>query len=184
MDFSRIYGICTFILIIAAVFIASYSSESPTRVIFNNNELLGSELYTDCTEISLNCEITAYCPGKCCNSRIIKRNGRTRVIDWSDRVAVGGMSIEELHRSGIDIAAVDPRIIPYGSIIFYNDKYYMALDTGGAIKKKRIDLSMKSHESTEVFGRKEDQQVRVYMPRDPGRVVRYLKDLYSERMIK
>ena len=42
--------------------------------------------------------------------------------------------------------AVDPKIIPYGSIVYIQDYgYFIAEDCGGAIKQNRIDIFTNSH---------------------------------------
>ena len=42
--------------------------------------------------------------------------------------------------------AVDPKVIPYGSIIYIQDYgYFIAEDCGGAIKQNRIDIYTNSH---------------------------------------
>ena len=42
--------------------------------------------------------------------------------------------------------AVDPKLIPYGSIVYIQDYgYYIAEDCGGAIKQNRIDIFTSSH---------------------------------------
>lgn len=48
--------------------------------------------------------------------------------------------------------AVDPTVIPYGSIVVINGKEYEAMDCGGAIKKNRIDIYFNSHEEALEFG--------------------------------
>ena len=50
--------------------------------------------------------------------------------------------------------AVDPRVIPLGSKVRMNGREYVAEDTGGAIKGKRIDLFMGSHNEAMRFGKK------------------------------
>lgn len=51
--------------------------------------------------------------------------------------------------------AVDPSIIPYGSIIYIQDYgYYIAEDCGGAIKGNRIDIYTNSHEYAIQQGKK------------------------------
>lgn len=50
--------------------------------------------------------------------------------------------------------AVDPRVIPLGSKVRMNSREYVAEDTGGAIKGKRIDLFMGSHNEAMRFGKK------------------------------
>ena len=86
---------------------------------------------------------TAYDPGPRCNGW--KNKGRTR----TGRKATYGE------------AAVDPRIIPLGSVLFI-EGYGLAIasDTGSAIKGKRIDLCYDSRRVANNFGR---QRVRVHV---------------------
>jgi len=60
--------------------------------------------------------------------------------------------------AGLGIAAVDPRIIPYGSVLYLPelDRYFLACDTGAAMKRnggKNIDLLMPTVEAARKFGR-------------------------------
>ena len=51
--------------------------------------------------------------------------------------------------------AVDPNIIPYGSIVYIQDYgYFIAEDCGGAIKQNRIDIFTASHEYAIQQGKK------------------------------
>ena len=51
--------------------------------------------------------------------------------------------------------AVDPKVIPYGSIVYIQDYgYFIAEDCGGAIKENRIDIYTNSHEYAIQQGRK------------------------------
>lgn len=50
--------------------------------------------------------------------------------------------------------AVDPRLIKLGNKVRMNGKEYIAEDTGGAIKGKRIDLFVGSHSEAMKFGKK------------------------------
>ena len=62
------------------------------------------------------------------------------------------------------IVAVDPRVIPYGSIVVIDGVEYLAADCGGSIKGQRIDIAVLTHEEAlelgvrylEVFIKKED----------------------------
>ena len=54
-------------------------------------------------------------------------------------------------RAGRTIA-VDPRVIPYGSIVIINGKEYVAEDCGGAIKNNRIDIFFDTHEEALEWG--------------------------------
>lgn len=51
--------------------------------------------------------------------------------------------------------AVDPKVIPYGSIVYIQDYgYFIAEDCGGAIKQNRIDIFTNSHEYAIQQGKK------------------------------
>ena len=79
--------------------------------------------------------ITAYCPcEKCCGS-------------WADGITYTGTEATE----GRTIA-VDPDVIPLGSIVEINGVEYVAEDVGGAIKGDRIDLYFNSHEDALEWG--------------------------------
>ncbi len=43
------------------------------------------------------------------------------------------------------IVAVDPRVIPYGSIVVIDGVEYLAADCGGSIKGQRIDVAVLTH---------------------------------------
>ena len=63
--------------------------------------------------------------------------------------------------------AVDPKLIPKGSLVYIEGwGYYIAEDTGSAIKGKRIDLFLNSHRMAIQLGNK--QQARVYLLRKGG----------------
>jgi 3D (Asp-Asp-Asp) domain-containing protein len=80
-------------------------------------------------------KLTAYCPCKKCNGK------------W----------VGEPTASGTDLTvgrtiAVDPEVIPLGSIVDINGFRYVAEDTGSAIKGNRIDILFPSHEEALDFG--------------------------------
>lgn len=50
-------------------------------------------------------------------------------------------------------AAVDPAVIPYGTVIRIDGKEYIAEDCGAAIQGRRIDLLCESHEAALQAGR-------------------------------
>ena len=125
---------------------------------------------------SLICDMTAYCPGPCCNTGYVHVNGVRIRKDWSDRIAAASVRLHELHACGIGVAAVDPLLIPLGSIIIYDGKMYMALDVGSAIKGRRIDISVYTHEESVVFGIRRGRKIDVYIPRDPSSVIRYVQN--------
>ena len=54
--------------------------------------------------------------------------------------------------------AVDPKVIPYGSIVYIQDYgYFIAEDCGGDIKSNRIDIFTASHETAIQQGKKVSQ---------------------------
>lgn len=87
-------------------------------------------------------EITAYCSCKSCCGQ------------WSPEVT-GKSSITStgvVPKQGRTIA-VDPKVIPYGTVVYINGNEYIAEDCGGAIKGKRIDMYFDSHEEALNWGR-------------------------------
>jgi len=48
--------------------------------------------------------------------------------------------------------AVDPDMIPYGTILIIDGNKYIAQDTGGSIKGKRIDILVSSHDKAIKYG--------------------------------
>ena len=136
-------------------------------------EILSSAEFRGAEAMSFRCEMTAYCPGSCCNTELQRNgDGRSTEVDWSNRIAAGNMTIDQLHAAGIGIMAVDRTKIPYGSIISYDGKLYAALDCGSMIRGNRIDLSCATHGEADAFGRRPDQTVTVWVPGDPGAAVR------------
>jgi 3D (Asp-Asp-Asp) domain-containing protein len=136
-----------------------------------NDILLTSSLFNDCNVIMMKSEITAYCPGPCCNSCTITKNGRPYTVDWTNRVSAANIAITDLHQNGIQIVAVDSSTIPHGSIVSYNGVRYLAVDSGSAITGTRLDISMANHESTQSFGRQFDQDIVVHIPKNPDAVL-------------
>jgi 3D (Asp-Asp-Asp) domain-containing protein len=92
--------------------------------------------------------VTAYCPGKCCNGI------------WAGLTA-SGKSIEYYKTRKINIAAVDPSVISLGSNFIYGGTVYHAVDIGGKIKGRRIDILLPDHAQTVVFGVKQNQSITI-----------------------
>lgn len=79
--------------------------------------------------------VTAYCPcSKCCGK-------------WANGITATGVIAQANHT-----IAVDPKTIPYGSIVRINGIDYVAEDCGGAIKGNRIDIYFDTHEEAMAFG--------------------------------
>ena len=87
--------------------------------------------------------ITAYCIcEKCC--------GKT-----PDDPLYGVTATGHKIKDGDRIVAVDRRLIPLGSTVIIGGVNYLALDTGGAIKGRRIDVLVTgtdAHRRAEVLG--------------------------------
>lgn len=88
--------------------------------------------------------LTAYCGcEKCC--------GKTDRITATGTHAVEGVTI-----------AVDPAVIPYGSLVDIEGiGTFIAEDCGGAIKGNKIDIYFERHEDALKFGVWEDWRVRI-----------------------
>jgi len=82
-------------------------------------------------------------------------------LSWYSPKELGKTSASQLRTStgttpkeGRTIA-VDPKVIPYGSIVYIQDYgYYIAEDCGGDIKSNRIDVFTASHENAIQQGKK------------------------------
>ena len=62
-------------------------------------------------------------------------------------------------QAGYGVIAVDPRIIKLGSKVKINGKTYVAADTGGVIKGRKIDIWMSCSEAKQFGRRKVDLQI-------------------------
>ncbi|HOF12962.1 MAG TPA: 3D domain-containing protein [Spirochaetota bacterium] len=121
-------------------------------------------------------KITAYCPGSCCNKRITG----TKVVDYTNSAAIGGLKLTTLLDNTINVVAVDRSIIPLGSIVKYNNNYYVALDTGSAIKGFTLDILMPHHKQTEKFGIQYSDNIEVYIPHNPAQIIKKIKKIALE----
>jgi 3D (Asp-Asp-Asp) domain-containing protein len=114
--------------------------------------------YDDLGEFNL----TAYCGcSKCCGS-------------YGNHTSTG-----KKPKQGRTIA-VDPKVIPYGSVVLINGKEYVAEDCGGAIKGKHIDIYFNSHADALKFGRKKE---KVYIKKKPLYVIHKAKQKLMRELI-
>jgi len=75
--------------------------------------------------------------------------------EWSDGITYTGTVATE----GRTIA-VDPDVIPLGSVVEINGSEYVAEDVGGAIKGNRLDIFFSDHNDALVWG---VQDIEVYL---------------------
>ncbi len=89
-------------------------------------------------------EITAYCPCRiCCQKYSNELNG------GEPHTATG--TVPEAGRT----IAVDPTVIPYGSVVEIEGLgTFIAEDCGGKIKENHIDVYFDTHEEAKAFGKK------------------------------
>ncbi len=139
--------------------------------LMSGNNLIPELSHTKKLQYNATWKITAYCPGRCCNSRLTE-NG---IEDYTNSAAVGGLTLTGLMDMGVHVVAVDPSIIPLGSIIKYNDTYYVALDTGSAIKGCTLDILMPEHRKAHDFGIQYCDDVEVFIPENPRGVIEAIK---------
>ena len=90
--------------------------------------------------------VTAYCPyeDEYGNATARPYNG--------EYIAVEGITV-----------AVDPEIIPYGSVVIIDGHSYIAHDCGGAVKGKVIDIYFDSVEEMNAWGK---QTKEIYVKKD------------------
>lgn len=93
------------------------------------------------------CEITAYCTCvKCCGIWSQDHPSR-KGTGYVQKTATGTIPTEGR------TVAVDPKVIPLGSVVMINGIGYIAEDTGSAVSGKVVDIYFSSHEAAAAFGR-------------------------------
>lgn len=80
--------------------------------------------------------LTAYCPCKECSGRF------------------GSSTATGVKARPNHTIAVDPDVIPYGTVLWIKGKRYVAEDCGGAVKGNHIDIYFDTHAEVEEFGKK------------------------------
>ena len=79
-------------------------------------------------------KLTAYCPCTECSG------------NWGTQTTTGAIATEGR------TVAVDPSVIPYGTVLMINGHEYVAEDCGAWIKGNDIDIYFNTHEEAEIFG--------------------------------
>jgi len=101
---------------------------------------------------TLHVRVTAYCPCAECNTKRWENKSATHFLltAW----------YHTLKAHNLEGCAVDNNVIPLGSLIIYNGKRYIAIDTG--VKGKHVDVLVLHHNDTIAFGAYENQEIIVY----------------------
>lgn len=90
--------------------------------------------------------LTAYCScSECCGVWAINRP----VDEAGNEIVIGAAG--EVLKPEYSIA-VDPSVIPYGTLVYINGVTYKAQDTGGSITGNRIDVYFNNHAEALKFG--------------------------------
>lgn len=82
------------------------------------------------------CRITHYCCEK-----------RKHICGTGDGITASGTQVTPYYS-----VAVDPKVIPLGSLVYINGQWYRAEDTGGAIKGNRVDIAVTTHQEALKLG--------------------------------
>ena len=89
-------------------------------------------------------------------NKAVSKNFKTKykTMEVSATAYCGDSITSTLIRPYWGVIAVDPSVIPYGSIVYIKefDKYFVAEDCGGGIKGKRIDIFMNSQRECNNWG--------------------------------
>jgi len=159
--------IILFIIVLCALALLAFAYQD----LMPGRNLIPELSHTKKIDYKTSWKITAYCPGRCCNTQFTQ-NG---INDYTNSAAVGGLTLTGLLECGINVVAVDPSIIPLGSIVKYNNTYYVALDTGSAIKGFTLDILMPQHDKAHDFGVQYSDDVEIYIPENPKEVIETIK---------
>lgn len=81
------------------------------------------------------CKLTAYC----CEAY-------EHICGTGDGLTAAGLPVAP------GIVAVDPEVIPLGSVVVIDGQRYLAADTGGAVKGLHIDIAVETHQQADAFG--------------------------------
>ena len=135
-----IYVIC--VICVAILFLLIGLSNAPTKTEYI--EIPKTVTVTEIKEVPPKADyeylgeftVTAYCPyeDEYGNATARPYNG--------EYIAVEGITV-----------AVDPKVIPYGSVVIIDGHSYIAHDCGGAVKGKVIDIYFDSIEEMNAWGK-------------------------------
>jgi 3D (Asp-Asp-Asp) domain-containing protein len=142
LEFTAIIITAVIILAIAVVFYKVKYGQSNDQGILTNNQTISE------SNPVLTVKVYAYCSCKICNAQ------------WVGMVSTG-QTMAEIKEKGLSICAADPTVLPYGTIIKYDEKEYYVTDCGAAIKGNTINILMEHHKDTLTFGIKENQTIEI-----------------------
>jgi uncharacterized protein YabE (DUF348 family) len=131
---------------------------------YGENTILSREGRTVPFQKVFTLSATAYCAGTAASGCPIDDRGRS-VCTGKNNDGITATGVKAVAGSGGErhphLVAVDPRVIPLGSRLYIDGYgFAIAVDTGSAIKKNRIDLLLPTHDAARRFGRR---TLRVYL---------------------
>ncbi|MCL4417498.1 MAG: 3D domain-containing protein [Actinobacteria bacterium] len=123
-----------------------------------------NELYSDYQELFGKYNKLAADKGFYDNWETFQVSAYTSLDEGVNSISSTGINIEKWSKY-FNFAAVDPNIIPYGSILLVKFdtgiEYFLSVDSGGAIKGKEIDLYFVNDLSNAFEFGKKDLEVKV-----------------------
>lgn len=86
----------------------------------------------------------------------------TAGCDGCSGITYEGTNVKDTiyHPSGYRVVAVDPKVIPLGTLLEIKGEIYIADDIGGSIKGNKLDLLVKTKADAKLFGR-QDIEVKI-----------------------
>jgi len=168
------------IIIIGLIIILWGRSESDLESIIKTQY----EIFTKCTVKPYFMRLTGY-DNSIQSTGVYKQVKGKRILvhkKYCDGRVSANIRTKAILHSGIGICAVDPKIIPYGSMILWNGRCYIAIDRsepkskGGKIYGNRLDIFFETRREALRFGVKK-RWVTVLIPSWSMRykLIRYIR---------
>jgi LysM repeat protein len=135
--------------------VAARSSTTVSRAVADWNNIRFSDVYI--------VQATAYCPGTTeCGCPVNEKGHSVCTGPYNDGITASGLPAiaGDGSETNPHLVAVDPGFIPLGTRLYIEGYgYAVAADTGGAIRGRKLDLLLPTHQTALNFGRK---QLTVY----------------------
>ena len=80
---------------------------------------------------------------------------------YAEGITASGVKVH-YDKDGETTCAVDPSVIPLGTLLYIDGQYYRAEDTGSAVKGKIVDLYFETHDEASAYGSQKHEVFIVY----------------------